>query len=84
MSLDSSVCAEPLSVIEGTDFHFKFDAALRTLSTNFSEFWIKHLGGRLVMLKMIFFFLKKSKLYKKVLVNSENSLRYQTLSIPRT
>lgn len=84
MSLDSSVCAEPLSVIEGTDFHFKFDAALRTLSTNFSEFWIKHLGGRLVMLKMIFFFLKESKLCKKVLVNSENSLRYQTLSIPRT
>lgn len=58
MSLDCSVCAELLTVIEGTDFHFKLDAALRTLSTNFSELWIKRLGGRLVMLKMILFFFK--------------------------
>lgn len=54
--------AELSAVIEGTDFHFKFDAALRTLSTNLSELGIKHLGGRLVMLKLnafFFFFLKK-------------------------
>lgn len=48
--------AELSSVIEGTDFHFKFDAALRTLSTNLSELGIKHLGGRLVMLKLNAFF----------------------------
>lgn len=53
MSLGSSVCAELLSVIEGTDFHFKFGAALRT---HFSELWIKHLGGKLVMLKLNYFF----------------------------
>lgn len=87
MPLGSSVCAELLSVIEGTEFHFKFDAAFRTLSTNFSELWIKHLGGRLVMLKLKgwgFFLRKETKLWKKVLVNSENSLSSQTLRIPRT
>lgn len=57
MSLGSSLCAELFSVIEGTDFHFKFDASFRTLSTNFSELWIKHLEGRLIMLKLnVFFF----------------------------
>lgn len=56
MSLGSSVCAELLSVIEGTDFHFKFGAALRT---HFSELWIKHLGGKLVMLKLNYFFFFK-------------------------
>lgn len=32
MLLGSFVCAELLSEIEGTDFHFKFGAAHRTLT----------------------------------------------------
>lgn len=50
MLLGSSMCVELLSVIEGTEFHFKFEAAFRTLSSNFSEPWIKHLGERLLCL----------------------------------
>jgi len=61
--LGSSVCAEVASVIEGTDFHFKSDAGLRSLSINFNEFWIKHLGGKKVMLKRNVFFEERSLSY---------------------
>lgn len=42
---------QSLAVIEGTDFHFKTDTALRSLSINFNELWIKHLGLKKVILK---------------------------------
>lgn len=61
LSLGSSVCTELSSVTEGIEFHFKFDAAFRSLSINFNELWIKHSGRRKAMLKLnlFFFFLKK-------------------------
>lgn len=54
------MCAELSSVIEGIDFHFKSDAALTSLSINFNELWIKHLGGKKVMLKLNAFFEERS------------------------